>query len=135
MADYAKPLPVPMPESKPFWAGAKDHKLLVQKCDSCGTHRFPPSTVCVQCGAGEYRWVAASGRGRVCSFVTYHRLYHEAWQDEVPYVVAVVELEEGPRMISNIVGIEPDKVVCDMTVEVTFDDVTADVTLPKFRPA
>ena len=76
-----------------------------------------------------------SGRGRIYSFVTYHRLYHEGWQDELPYVVAVVELEEGPRMISNIVGIEPDKVVCDMTVEVTFDDVTADVTLPKFRPA
>lgn len=135
MADYSKPLPIPAPESEPFWAGARDHKLLMQKCASCGKFWFPPGTICPRCGAAEFTWDQTSGRGRVFTFVTYQRLYNKAWDGEVPYVVAIVELEEGPRMLTNITGIDAADVVCDMAVQVVFDDVTPEVTLPKFTPA
>ncbi len=135
MTDYAKPLPVPSPESEPFWQAAKQHRLAIQKCNECGGTWFPPSSVCRHCGARNARWIDATGRGKVHSFVTFHRLYHPGWEGELPYVVAVVELEEGARMLANIVGIDPVEIVCDMPVEVMFDDVTADVTIPKFQPA
>lgn len=135
MADYLKPLPVPSPESEPFWAAAREHRLSIQRCNGCGKCWFPPSTVCPHCGARDHGWIDASGRGRVHSFVTYHRLYHPSWEGELPYVVTIVELAEGPRMLANIVGIDPAEVVCDMPVTVMFDDVTDTVTIPKFRPA
>ena len=132
--DYIKALPIPAPESLPFWEGAREHKLLIQKCRDCTLHWHPPSTLCPGCGSQAFDWVEASGKGRVFSFVTYHRAYHPGWKGELPYVVAVIELEEGARMLSNITGIDPDDVACDMAVEIVFEDVTGDVTLPKFRP-
>ena len=75
-----------------------------------------------------------SGRGKVFSFVTFHRVYHPAFAKEVPYVVALVELDEGPRLLTNIVGVPPQQVACDMTVQVTFDDYDEGVAVPKFRP-
>ena len=131
---YDKALPLPSPESRPFWEGAKAHKLLVQKCRNCGTHWHPPSTICPSCGAREHDWVEAGGRGKIFSFVTYHRIYQTGWTGELPSVVALIELEEGARILSNVVGIDAANVVCNMAVEVLFDDVTEDVTLPKFRP-
>ncbi len=134
MADYSKPLPLPSPESEPFWAGARDHKLLMQKCASCGEFWFPPGTICPHCGAQEFSWAETSGRGRVFTFVTFQRLYNKAWDGELPYVVAIVELEEGPRMLTGLTGIDAAEVVCDLAVRVVFDDVTPEVTLPKFTP-
>ncbi len=133
--DYRKPIPVPAPESEPFWAAAKAHRLEIQKCTSCGHFRFPPAAHCPECLSAEHEWVEASGRGRVFSFVTYQRLYNKGWEGEIPYVVALIELEEGPRLLSNLTGVEPGDVVCDMPVRVVFDDVTPEVTLPKFTPA
>ena len=75
-----------------------------------------------------------SGRGKVFSFVTYHRVYHPAFAKEVPYVVALVELDEGPRLLTNIVGVPPQQVACDMPVQVTFDDYDEGVAVPKFKP-
>ena len=75
-----------------------------------------------------------SGRGKIFSFVTYHRVYHPAFAKEVPYVVALVELDEGPRLLTNIVGVPPEQVVCDMPVKVIFDDYDEDVAVPKFTP-
>lgn len=135
MSEYMKPLPVPSIESQPYWAAAKEHKLKVQKCTACGGMWFPPSTLCAHCGSLEHQWVEVSGLGKVHTFVVYHRLYHKGWDGELPYAVAVVELDEGPRMLANIVGISAEKVVCDMPVKVRFDDVTPDVTIPKFEPA
>jgi uncharacterized OB-fold protein len=97
--------------------------------------RFPPSGHCPACGSAAHEWVDLSGAGRVFSFVVYHRLYHKGWESELPYVVAVIELAEGPRILSALTGIAPGDVVCDMAVKVVFDDVTGDVTLPKFAPA
>lgn len=131
---YDKPLPVPTPESRPYWDAARAHRLVLQRCGDCGRHWHPPSTVCPGCGSRDHDWVDSSGKGKVFSFVTYHRLYNKGWKDDLPYVVAVIELEEGARLLSNVIGIAPDDVACDMAVEVVFDDVTGDVTLPRFRP-
>jgi hypothetical protein len=132
---YRKPLPRPSAESQPFWEAARQHKLMLQKCKACGKFWFPPSLRCVHCLSGDYDWTEVVGTGRVFSFVTYQRLYHKGWDGENPYVVAVVELDEGPRLLSNVVGIPVHRVACDMRVKVTFDDVTPGVSLPKFTPA
>lgn len=133
--DYAKPLPVPAPESVPFWEAAHEHKLMVQKCGSCGHLRFPPAAHCPECLSADHDWIEVSGRGRVFSFVTYQRLYNKGWEGEIPYIVALIELDEGPRLLSNLTGIDPKDVTCDMPVKAVFDDVTPEVTLPKFAPA
>ena len=134
MTEYLKPIPIPSPDSLPFWEAAREHNLCIQKCRQCHKYWFPPSTLCPQCGNKVYDWVNTSGIGSVHSFVIYHRLYHKGWTDEVPYVVALIELDEGPRLYANLVDIEPDKVRCDQKVEVCFDDVTEKCTIPKFRP-
>jgi hypothetical protein len=84
--------------------------------------------------AADFAWTAVSGVGKVFSFVTYHRVYHPAFAQEVPYVVALVELAEGPRLLTNIVGVPPEAVTCDMPVKVVFDDVEDGVAVPKFAP-
>jgi uncharacterized protein len=101
----AKPIPVPSPESAPFWKAAREHRLLVPRCNTCGKSWFPPSQLCPHCLSGDTGWIEASGRGHVFSFVVFHRVYHPAFTDEVPYVVAIVELEEGPRMLTNVIGV------------------------------
>jgi uncharacterized OB-fold protein len=130
-----KPVPIPAPESVPYWKAAKEHRLELPKCNACGKFWFPPSQSCPHCLAADFAFKPVSGRGKVFSFVTFHRVYHPAFANEVPYVVALVELEEGPRLVSNIVGIPVDKVACEMPVKVVFDDVSEDVSVPKFQPA
>jgi uncharacterized OB-fold protein len=130
-----KPVPRPAPESVPYWDAAKQHKLVIPHCKACGQYWFPPSQRCPNCLAADFEWAEVSGRGKVYSFVVFHRVYHPGFETEVPYVVALVELAEGPRLLTNIVGIPPEDVRCDMPVKVVFDDVTADATVPKFTPA
>lgn len=134
VAKPRKPLPRPAPESVPFWEAAKNHRLELPRCNACGKFWFPPSQSCPHCLAADFTWTPASGRGTVFSFVVFHRVYHPAYEGEVPYVVALIALEEGPRMLSNIVGIPPDQVRCDMPVKVVFDDAADGVALPKFTP-
>ena len=105
------------------------------RCDACGKYWFPPSLLCPHCNATKWTWTSTSGRGRIFSYVVYHRVYHPGFADEVPYAVAVIELDEGPRMISNVIGIAPDKLACDMRVEVVYQPITETITLPKFKPA
>jgi uncharacterized OB-fold protein len=127
-----KPVPVPSPESAPFWKAAKEHRLLVPHCRACGKFWFPPSRLCPHCLSADNGWEKVSGRGKIYSFVVFHRVYHPAFAAEVPYVVAIVELEEGPRMLTNIIGIAVDQVRCNMPVTVTFDDVSNEIAIPKF---
>lgn len=105
------------------------------RCNACNRYWFPPSTHCPHCTSADFAWTPVSGRGKVFTYVVYHRVYHPGFADEVPYAVALVELEEGPRMISNIVGIPPDELACEMPVHVVYEDVADNVTLPKFTPA
>ena len=136
MNDVAKkrPVPRPSPESAPYWRAAREHRLEIQRCNVCGKFWFPPSQSCPHCLATDFAWTPVSGIGKVFSFVTYHRVYHPAFAKEVPYVVALVELAEGPRLLSNIVGVPPDAVTCEMPVKVTFDDFEEGVSVPKFAP-
>jgi uncharacterized OB-fold protein len=106
----------------------------MQCCQSCGVFRFPPAVLCPECLSARVEWKAVGGRGKIFSFVVFHRLYHPGFEGELPYTVALIELEEGPRLVSNVVGCPPAEVACDMPVEVVFEDVTPEVTLPKFRP-
>ncbi|MEE9568902.1 MAG: Zn-ribbon domain-containing OB-fold protein [Candidatus Binatia bacterium] len=132
--EYKKPLPIPSQLSEHFWSACKRHELKVQRCQSCRSYRFPPAVLCPECLSTETEWVKISGRGKVFSFVVYRRLYHPAFEADLPYTVAVIELEEGARILSNVVGVPPEEVTCDMPVEVAFEDVTSEITLQKFKP-
>ena len=132
---YKKPLPKPNSDTRPFWNGCRDHELRFQKCKECEHVRWPPSILCPRCYSPETEWIVSKGRGRVYSFVVYHVAFHPAFKDEVPYITAIVELPEGPHLLTNIVGCETSKVTCDMPVEVAWEDINEEFSLPKFRPA
>ncbi len=130
----ARPIPEPTLETQPFWDGCKNHELRIQKCRACDAYQFYPRLYCTACMSAELEWVRASGRGTVLSFTTVHRPVTEAFADDVPYVVALITLEEGPQMMSNVVGCAPEAVEIGLSVEVAFEDWTAEIAIPKFRP-
>ncbi len=127
--------PTVSPETRPFWEGCKGHQLLVQRCSSCDSYQFYPRGVCSSCMSGDLEWIKASGKGKVFSYSVVHVNRTPQWAEQVPYVVAYVELDEGVRMFSNIVGCDPQEVRIGMPVEVTFDDLNDEVAVPLFRPA
>jgi len=129
-----KPLPQPNADTKPFWDGCREHELLFQKCAECGHVRWPASFLCPTCHSLETLWMTAKGRGKIYSYVIYHRAYHPGFDKDVPYLVALVELDEGPRMLTNIIGCRPEEVQCEMPVEVEWEDIEEKISLPKFRP-
>lgn len=134
---YKKPLPTPNYISQPFWDAAKEHRLMFQRCRLCGTDVFYPRDICPgpDCfGVGTLEWVESSGKGSVYAFTITHQPAHPAFADDVPYVLAIIELAEGWRMNSNVINIAPEKVWVGMPVEVVWDDVTPEFTLPKFQP-
>lgn len=136
MAASAKPIPEADPESKPFWDGVRDHVLLIQECCHCGKRRLPATTYCPACRSSESAWVKASGRGRVFSWiVVHHPVPREAYAKEVPYVVVLIELDEGVRIVSNLVGSEVSAIAADMKVQVVFDEAPGQITLPRFIAA
>jgi uncharacterized protein len=130
-----KPLPIIDADSRLFWNGCREHQLRFQKCEDCGWVRWPASGVCPECFSQNTVWITANGKGRVYTFVVYHVAFHPGFENDIPYVVAMVELEEGPRLLTNLVGCHPEEVRCDLAVEVTWEEVTAEFTLPMFRPA
>ncbi len=132
---YAKPLPTLNDENRPFWQGAREGKLRMQRCAGCAHIRFPISHVCPDCLSYEFAWTDLSGRGEVFAYIVYHQLYNKAFAADLPYNVALVQLEEGPRMYSNIVGCSNDAVKVGDLLEVMFDPVTPEITIPKFRLA
>jgi uncharacterized OB-fold protein len=129
----AKPVPEIDATMAPFFAAAKEHRLVVQRCTACGALRFPPRELCNVCLAIQAIWVPVSGRGTIYSYNVMHQVYHPAFAHEVPYAVVMVKLAEGPTMISNLVDCPPDEIRIGMPVEVTFEQVSPEVTLPKFR--
>lgn len=135
MGAYQKPLPVPDAISATYWEACRRHELILQRCVRCGTFRFPPTSRCSRCGSGDTGWSRACGTGKVYSWnVVVHPIPEDVYAEDVPYVVALVELDEGVRMPTNLVDCDPHRIEADMPVEVVFDDVTEAVTLPKFRP-
>jgi uncharacterized OB-fold protein len=133
---YAKPLPVPSPETQYFWAGAKKHELWIPFCRPCEASYWYPRDFCPRCGSRDVEWRQSSGKGRVYTFAVHYRAFHPGWNEETPYVTALIDLEDGVRIFSNLVGVEadPKALACEMPVEAVFDDVSDDITLVKFRP-
>jgi len=129
-----KLLPTPSPETTPFWAGCREHKLLVQRCSACGHHQFYPRILCTECASDRVDWVEATGRGKVKSFTIVRRPVTAAYADETPYVIALIELDEGPTLMSNVVQCDVDTVRIGMPVAVSFEAWSDDITMPLFRP-
>jgi uncharacterized OB-fold protein len=136
MPEYTGPIPVPTPETRPFWDAAGRHELALQRCRSCGAHLFYPRVACPHCLGGDLEWRRASGRGTLHTFTVVHR-GQRGFPLGPPYVIAIVELAEGPRLMTNLVGIDADPatVRIGMPVEVVFEDVAPGLALPRFRPA
>jgi uncharacterized OB-fold protein len=133
-----RPLPNPItPEAQPYWDGLKENKLMLPKCDDCGKPFFYPRVLCPNCHSRNISWMQASGRGKLYSFQIAHRSLNRAFKVELPCVLAMIELEEGPRVMSNLINIEPDPnvVKCHMPVEVVFEKQNDDITLALFQPA
>ena len=129
-----KPLPRIDEESRGYWEALARHELYFQRCRECGTKRFYPRALCPRCLSSATEWVRASGWGTVYSFTVTHQNQAPGFREELPYVLAIVELDEGVRMMTNVVGCAPDAVRIGMPVQVVFEDVTAEITLAKFRP-
>ena len=129
-----KPLPAVTEDNAAYWDGCRAGRLSAQRCDACGHLRWPPSVLCPKCLAEGGEWVALSGRGKIYSFIVVHRPQHPAFFEDAPYNVAIVELEEGVRSHFSIVGCANDELRVGMPVEVVFDKVNDEVTLPRFRP-
>ncbi len=130
-----KSWPERTPETAAYWAGCARHELLIQRCLVCGLHQFYPRLLCTACSARTLEWVRAAGRGVIKSFTIVRRAVSEAYAPDVPYVVALIELEEGPTMMSNVVGCDVGEVRIGLPVQVVFDDWSKDVSIPKFTPA
>jgi uncharacterized OB-fold protein len=128
---YNKPLPQVDALNAPFWAAARQGRLLLQHCPSCGDTRFPPGPVCPNCLAEGQDWVEASGTGTLESWVEMHRAYWDGFRNDLPYRVCLVRLQEGPVLVSNLVD-STDDLRMGAPVRVVFDAVTEDLTLPKF---
>ena len=129
-----KPVPEPDEEWRPFFEGARRGSLMIQQCTQCSTYLAPGTTLCTECLSESLRWVQATGRGTLFTFGIMHQTYHPGFLGEAPYNVAVVELDEGPRLNTNIVGVANEELKVGMIVEVTFEAVSDEVSLPKFRP-
>ncbi|MCE2488050.1 MAG: Zn-ribbon domain-containing OB-fold protein [Desulfurellaceae bacterium] len=134
MADYTKPLPAVSSLNRPYWEGLTQRRLVMPQCDECGKFWYPPTPFCPECWSRDFTWQQLSGRGRVNSWVVFHQAYFSSFKDDIPYNVAEVELEEGPRLLTNLVEVDNADIRIGLAVEVCFDDVTDEVTLAKFRP-
>jgi uncharacterized OB-fold protein len=134
MPQASRPLPRPTPETQHFWDGTRVGELRLQRCDECQHTYFPPRPFCPLCSSRSVSVIKASGRGRLFSYVINQRP-HPAW--DAPYSIAIVELDEGPRMMSNVIDCPqtPEALVLDMPLEVTFERLSDDISLPLFRPA
>lgn len=134
-ADYRKPLPTIDPLNRPFWDLARQGKLSVQRCTACGDRHFPPGPVCPACLGDTQEWEVVSGKGTLLSWVTFHRAYWNGFAADLPYDVCLVQLDEGPLLVSNLVGASGDEVAAGDRLEVVFERATDEISLPKFTPA
>ncbi|HUY17897.1 MAG TPA: Zn-ribbon domain-containing OB-fold protein [Candidatus Binataceae bacterium] len=132
---YAKPLPHLDEENRPWWEALKRHELYLQRCRDCGALRYYPRALCPECLSSRTEWIRSKGSGKVYTFTITYQNAAAGFRDALPYVLAYVELDEGLKMLTNIVDCRPEQVRIGMPVAVVFDDVTPEVTLAKFRPA
>jgi hypothetical protein len=129
-----RPLPQPNPATSPYWNGARQHRLMLPKCTQCSRVHFYPKAICPHCSADTFEWIEPAGRGTIHSFTIVKRAPSPAFEAQVPYVVAIVALDEGPCLMSNVVSCDPGAVRIGDKVKVSFLDVTDEDTLPVFEP-
>jgi uncharacterized OB-fold protein len=127
-------IPRPRPETKAWWDACRGHKLMVQHCLQCGAFQFYPRIVCSKCMSDRLEWRQSCGHGVVSTYTICRLPVGEGYADDVPYVIALIQLKEGPTMMSNIVQCDPDSVKTGMPVEVVFETWTEEITMPQFRP-
>jgi len=131
----ARPIPPTSELTRPYWEAARRGELVVQRCAACDERAFPPRARCPRCGADALAWAPVSGRGHVYSYTVAHRAPHPVFAGQLPLVVAIVELEEGPRLFTNVVGCDPAAVEVGMPVEVGFEPIDdSEMVLPVFTP-
>ncbi len=129
-----RPLPQPDPATAPYWQAARQHRLSLPRCLACERVHFYPRALCPHCGGGDFTWISASGGGSINSFTVVRRAPSPAFESQVPYIVAIVALDEGPHLMTNIVECDPDRVRIGDRVSVRFLDVDNETTLPVFAP-
>ena len=138
MSDKPKAAPIHPTISdvnRPFWDGCRRGKLLMQRCGHCGRLRYPAAIVCPDCLSPATEWQVVRGHGKVFSFVVFHRAYHPAWESKVPYNVALIELDEGPIMLSNVVDVDNAKLTIGLAVRIAFEAMDESLSIPVFEPA
>ena len=130
MTDFVEPVLTDI--NRGFWEGCAEGVLRVQRCGACGHLRYPIAPWCPECLDERWDWEGLSGRGSVLSKLVFHQSYHPAWKDRIPYNVVLVQLEEGPRMISNIAPVSSEDFAVGDAVEVVFEN-EGEFTIPRFR--
>lgn len=130
----SKPLPQPNVVTQRFWSSCKDGRFEFQHCKACGHSQFPPRLTCTECHGADLEWRPSSGRGAVYSFTVVHRAPLESFKTDVPYVIAIVALEEGVRAMVNLRGVDPGAVTIGMPIEVFFESTDGEYPLPQARP-
>ena len=128
-----RPAPPKTELSQGFWDAVENDSLSVQKCADCDTLRHYPQPFCPACQSNEFGWQPVSGRGEIYSYTVAHRAFHPAWKQHVPYVIATIELEEGIRMVCDLLDVEPDRVAIGQRVEVTFAEIPGQGRMPRFE--
>jgi hypothetical protein len=131
----ARPLPEEASLTAPFWQAARERRLVVQRCTRCQRFRWPPEVACHECGSFEHEWAKVSGRGRLYTWTLAHPPLLPYFQQKAPWPIAVVELAEAPRMVTNIIGVGPDEYEIGMALEADFEDIGDGVVLVVFRRA
>ena len=131
---YAKPLPQPDEYSQPFFDGLVNNTLMLQHCGACDSWMWPVTQRCRSCLSADVEWTASSGRATLYSFALVHQVYHPGFADEIPYNVAFVDLDEGVRMTTNVVGVENEDLRVGMKLVATFEQVGEGLVIPKFKP-
>ena len=134
MSEYQKPLPVIEPFTEAFWEGTRNNKLLVQTCGECEARIFFPRQQCPECWSDNLGWIEASGKAEIFAFSVTYEGVEPAFVDDLPIVLAWVDLPEGIRMQTNIVECDPDSIEIGQQVEVVFNKVSDEISLPYFRP-
>ena len=133
--DYKKPLPRLDEENRWFWEACARHELYLQRCTACGTVRYYPRALCPKCLSSQTTYLRSSGRGTVYSFTVTHQNQAAGFRDELPYVMAYVQLDEGPRVLSNVIKVPVEQMNIGLRVEVVFEDIDEGMAIPKFQRA
>jgi uncharacterized OB-fold protein len=129
-----KPLPRITPDNQPFYKALKERRFVLPYCADCGKPHLPPGPVCPFCFSEAIQWRQASGRGRISTWTVVHKAWFAAFEADIPYNVVQIELDEGPRLTANVVGIRNEELKVGLPVETVFDDVTPELTMPRFKP-